>query len=450
MMQNDIPTADRELQRQNMQTALARAREQMDESQICLLLRKIGQLYLDESNAPEALTCFEEALKIAKKLQEKETESQLFGYKGFALKLLGNDDMALQAFQKAYGIAASLRRDGLMCDSLIQIAIIESNVGRKHEAIEHHEQAGKIARQMQDNPRKMRVASMLADNYYALEDFQKAKENYTEAYEIASILGNRAAECSFLTKRGNISLREEDLNSAISQYESALILASDLEDRSAEINILGGLFRANALKGDAGLATFYGERVIQLAHEIDYFEAEILNIQTLVTFLVEQKEYDKALSYLARGKQLAEKKQQEPEWLLTLLNTMAHTYYEARQNEQALETFMQVLRLAGQYSEMEMEVKTLGHISTILTDEKRFEEAEQTIQQALDIAGECQDDELVGNLQILRTLNYREQDEIQKAIVACESAIQSYSAIEAPQLATEANKLLSELRNLQP
>ena len=110
---------------------------------------------------------------------------------------------------------------------------------------------------------------------------------------------------------------------------------------------------------------------------------------------------------------------------------------------------MQVLRLAGQYSEMGMEVKTLGNISTILTDEKRFEEAEQTIQQALDIADECQDDELVGNLQMLRALNYREQDEIQKAIVACESAIQSYSAIDAPQLAAEANKLLSELRNLQ-
>jgi tetratricopeptide (TPR) repeat protein len=444
-MPNDTPPVDFDQYLQTLQATLTQAREKGEESQTCLLLKKIGQIYLDKKDAPEALTCFEEALQIAKKMQDKDAEAQLFGLKGLTLKLMGNYDMALAFFQKSHSIAAALQREALMCDALLQIAVIESEMGRYEAAIEALNQAMPVAIQMNDTARKMRAASLLADACYALEDFDNAEKNYAIANEAARDSRNPPAECTFITKRGNVSLRKGEIKAAIEHYERALVIASEAEDRGAEINILGGLFRANALAGDAGLAVFYGERVVQMARDVAYFEAEIINLHALATFLVEQKEYAKALVHLETARLLAEKNQ-SPEWLLTILMTQAQTHYEAGENTQALEDFSQALRHAQQYSDSENEAEILGFISAILTDEKRWGEAWGSIQQAIAIAADLHDPQLLGNSQMLLAMNCREQKDIANAIQACEAAIQAYREIDAPELLAQANALLSELK----
>jgi len=430
------------------QTSLARAREANNATQICLFLKKCGQIYLEKEDAPKALTCFEEALQIAKQIQEKETEAQLFGYKGLALKMLGNYGMALESFQKSNGIASSLHQPVLVCDALMQMAVLETDLNENQKAVDNLVQALEITEKNSDSQRKMRILSLLGDNYYALGDFDKAEKYYLTAYEIAGNVGNRSAECSFLTKRGNVSLRKGDKTTAIEQYEGALVIASELENRSAEINVLGGLFRANALGGDAGLATFYGERVIQLAHEINYFEAEIINIHALSTFLLEQKDFDKALSYLERARQLAEENQ-SPDWLLTILTIIGQAYYDKGENEQSLEVFSRVLHVSQMYSEKGIEAKTLGYIGSILADTKRFDEAHEQLQLAIDIAQELGDLQLIGNDQMLLALNYREQDDLQNAIQYCKAAVETYQKIPSQEMVEQADALLAELESQQ-
>ena len=58
----------------------------------------------------------------------------------------------------------------------------------------------------------------------------------------------------------------------------------------------------NALAKDVGLATFYGEKVIQLAGEIQHFEAEIANVHALASFFIDQAQYSKAISYIDQGR----------------------------------------------------------------------------------------------------------------------------------------------------
>ncbi len=445
-MLNDDQSFDLDQYLRGLQESLSKALGENNKTQACVLLKKLGQVYLDQKDAPEALTQFEEALKIAKQTQEKEIEAQLFGYRGLALKMLGNYSLALQSFQKSNGIASSLHHEVLICDSFIQIAMIKSELDRMDEAIADLNQAMEITIRNHDQPRKMRIASLLADAYYSLEDFGKAEENYIVAYEIARDTGNHSAECSFMNKRGNTSLRKGNLKATIGQYESAINLASDLEDRTAEINILGGLLRANALAGDAALAIFYGEQVIQLAREIGYFEAEITNMHTLATFLIDQKEFLKAFAYLKEAEQLAEQNQ-STHWLLTILITIAQAQYDSGENGQAIDDYTKALELAERYSEKGTEAKILGSLSAVLADEKRFDEVQKYTQRAIEIARELNDLKLLGDQQILLAFNYREQDDIQNAILYCEAAIKSYGEIHAAEMLEQANNLLFELRN---
>ena len=233
--------------------------------QKCAALTKLGQAYLDKKEAPDALTQFEQALKIVKKTDHMEIQARLFGFKGLALKMLGNYTLALQAFKRSNGIAANLGHNLLLCDSYHQLGSLKFEMGKPAEARSDLIQALEIAAREHDSVRKMMVAASLADNAYSLENFAEAQEYYGLAYEQARNLGYHQAECSFLNSLGNVSLTTGDPQTAIEQYDRALNIASAIHNRNAEINILGGLFRANALIKDVGLATFYGEKVIQFS-----------------------------------------------------------------------------------------------------------------------------------------------------------------------------------------
>jgi tetratricopeptide (TPR) repeat protein len=234
-MDDEMPEADNHIQL--LQEAVTRAGQQEDPALLCSALTNLGQAYLDIEEAPDALTQFNEALKIAnKKMDDKEIRAKLFGFQGLALKMLGNYDMALQSFRKSNGIASNIRHDLLQCDSFLQIGSLQSDMGNQTEAQESYIRAMDIAGKVQDGNRKMRIAGAMADTYHQQRDFKKALEYYGLACDQALALRNRAAECSFLTKMGNVSLSAGEPKTAISQYERALEIASLIKNRGAEIN----------------------------------------------------------------------------------------------------------------------------------------------------------------------------------------------------------------------
>jgi tetratricopeptide (TPR) repeat protein len=419
--------------------------QQDDPASKCVALMKLGQAYLDKKEAPDALTQFEEALKIVKKTKDKEIQSRLLGCKGLALKMLGNYGMALQSFRRSNGIASNLGHDFLLCDSYHQIGMLKSEMGNQADALDDLTQAFEIAARSQDSVRKMRIADALADNFYALKTFDKAREYYSLAFEQARNLGNHAAECSFLTKLANVSLAAGEPTTAIGQYERALDIASAIGNRGAEINILGGLFRANALANHADLAIVYGEKIIQLAREIDHLDAEITNIHALASFLIDQDQVSKAHSYLDEGQKLAEKNQSQ-EWLSAMLVASAMAYYKSGDLQAAVDKFKQALSIATGIGDKRSITKILGYLSVVEAERDQISESIIYSERALEFARELDDIGLAGEQQMLLAFNYRDVDQMDKAIQYCQAAIASYKDIRSSEMVERAEALLAELQ----
>src|SRR3970040_1233482 len=116
-----------------LQSAIEAARQEKASSQLWLLQRKLGQHFLEQGDAPKALTEFNEALKTVSKGDDKESLAQLLGFRGIALKEIGNFSLALQAIRKSHATAKEIRHDALTCDALIQMAILKSDMGRETE-----------------------------------------------------------------------------------------------------------------------------------------------------------------------------------------------------------------------------------------------------------------------------------------------------------------------------
>ena len=429
---------------QQLQDAVIKASQQDDPALKCVALMKLGQAYLDENEAPDALTQFEEALKIVKKTKDKETQSRLLGYRGLALKMLGNYSLALQTFKRSNGIASNHGHDLLTCDSYHQIGILKSEMGNQADAVDDLSRAFEIAARSQDNARIMRIANSLADNFYALKTFDKAREYYHLAFEQAQNLGDHPAKCSYLTKLANVSLAAGEPTIAIEQYERALNIASAIGNRGAEINILGGLFRANALANHAELAIVYGEKTIQLAREIDHFDAEITNIHALASFLIDHNQVSKALSYLDEGQKLAEKNQSQ-EWMSAMLVASAMAYQKSGDLQAAVDKFKQALSITTGIGDQHSITRILGYLSVVEAERGLLPESIIYAERALEFARELEDSSLAGEQQMLLAFNYRDLGQLDKAVQCCQEAIASYEDCGASEMVEKAETLLAEL-----
>jgi tetratricopeptide (TPR) repeat protein len=420
------------------------ARGQENESALVGLYRKLGQAYMDDGDAPQALTEFNEALKIVSKGEDKESFAQILGLRGLALKMIGNYSLAMQAFRKSNSLAVEINHPTLACDSFIQIAILHSEMGKIDDTLSSLDKALNIAVEQKDKTRKMRVYGLLGDNFLKQANPAKAAEYFQMAYETAQDLKNRAAEVSFITKSGNVHLLEGKMDRAIEKYERALSLASALEDRGAEINILGGLFRAYALAGDAHPATVYGEQAIHLAAGISHFEAEIANIQALASFLIEQGQAEKALPHLERGIQVA-REQVNPGWEMELLRMQGEAHLATDQVAQALMSWEAALTVADRLQDEAFMASMLGRIGVVQAENNDLEKSIVAAQQALEIALGVGDMKLAAEQQILLAFNFRDLDQKTKAIQFCKAAIASYESNSELELALRARTLLEEL-----
>jgi tetratricopeptide (TPR) repeat protein len=431
---------------QKAQADLANAREQENASQILFNLRRLGQLYLDGGDAPQALTHYNEALKLVADTDDMEAHAQILGFRGVALKLIGNFSLALQSFRKSNAVASSINHAALTCDSYIQIAMIKSEMGETTEAISNLSRAMAVAQEKNDLARKMRIASLLGDNFYKIEAFDKAVDYSVLGSEIARELRNQAAEVSFLTKVANIFLLEGEIKSAVGQYERALKIASAIEDRNAEINILGGLFRAHALDGDVRLATVYGDQVIHLARDSKHAEAEYSNIAAFASFLAEKGKVEDAIPYLERGLQIADE-QNNLDLKSDMLIRLGLAYSQQQQPAQALEEFNLALEMTRTVSDARTQARILGYIASLQADEGNLQASIAAAEGALSLAQELEIPELMAEQQILLAFNYRDLGQIEKAVHFCKAGIASYQDIGQTELTAQANTLLAELED---
>lgn len=442
-----LPPVDEPENYEQLRQAIAEAQEKGQTKTALVLLKKLGQAYMDAGDAPQALTEFNEAIKlVSNDSGEKDAFAQLLGLRGLALKLIGNYSLALQAFRKSNDLAREINHPALACDSLINLAALHAEMGKIDQALTVLTSTLEIATQSKDKVRKMRVYGLLGDNFLKQVEPAKALEYYRLAQGAAQGLENRAAECSFVTKMGNVLLLEGKSEPAIEQYERALKLASTLGDRNAEINILGGLFRAYALAGEVHPAQVYGEQAIHLAAQIEHVEAEISNLQALAAFLLEQGLLERVFPLLERGL-LVVRQQTNLGLQIELLNLQGQAYSLQEKYGDALESWNAALTLASNLQDEIAMAVLFGRMAAIFAETGELEKSIDCAEKALALAQAIEDPKLAAEQQLLLAFNFKDAGQTEKAAQVCQEAIQIYQTIGATEMAAQAQTLLTELEN---
>ena len=82
-------------------SALAQAETNGDLAAQNVLLGQLGRAHLDEAETLLALARFEQGLKVAQQLDDRESGARHLANQGIALTQIGNYALAMRAFRKA-------------------------------------------------------------------------------------------------------------------------------------------------------------------------------------------------------------------------------------------------------------------------------------------------------------------------------------------------------------
>ena len=219
-----------------------------------------------------------------------------------------------------------------------------ASLGQYSQALENHQQALAIAKEVGDRLGKAVAFISSGAIYQNLGQYSQALSQYQQALEVTKAIGDRTEEGRILSDIGNVLSRLRQYPQALDYYRRGLAIAQEVDDRKAEGRILDAISEIH-----------------------DNFEQHPLTLDS----------YPQALST----------RQAEAERLYQ----QATQQYKTSQFQAALQPFQQALALYQEIGDRRMEGVTRSNIALDYRRLGQYPKALEQFQQALDIAKEIDD-----------------------------------------------------------
>ncbi|KAF0108744.1 MAG: TPR-repeat-containing protein [Anaerolineaceae bacterium] len=245
-----------------------------DAAKICNWYGCQGSLLDLRFHPQDQIHWLEDALKSAKKVENREAEGAHLGNLGNAYFSLGDACKAIEFYENCLALHREIgdrRGEGA---GLCNLGNAYAALGDARKAIEFYEQALVIDREFGDRRGEGADLGNLGGAYAALGDARKAIEFYEQDLVIAREIGDRRGEGAALGNLGLAYAALGDARKAIEFYEQHLMIAREIGDRRGEGAALGNLGSAYAALGDARKAIEYHEKALVVMQEIGDKRAE--------------------------------------------------------------------------------------------------------------------------------------------------------------------------------
>jgi tetratricopeptide (TPR) repeat protein len=140
-----------------------RSRQQDNQQGLVSALTALGDLYHLRGNATHARTCFDEALEIARKLDEPIHVGRALSHYGAALARVHKEHDALELLTESLERLSDCQFPDEWIDALLHIATCKAGLGEFAEARRYAADTRVFARQLNSEPFEIRSAFLLAE-----------------------------------------------------------------------------------------------------------------------------------------------------------------------------------------------------------------------------------------------------------------------------------------------
>ena len=230
---------------------------------------------------PRALEVLGRALELARTLELWERQANILNNLGTLHITLGDYPLALENLKTAYELFQNLvpgTRSGAM--NLISLGHIYQEMGNRLEARVFYVRAREASHNAQDLLMEAVALNSLANVDLSAGDWASSRENFEEALNISQRVGARQYEIDNLDGLGQLYVALEDFDRAAHMHLTALAVAREIGDPEGETDALLNLGKDYSAINRADEALDYLKEGLSLAqglgHQPSVFEAHKL------------------------------------------------------------------------------------------------------------------------------------------------------------------------------
>ncbi|MEJ7654403.1 MAG: tetratricopeptide repeat protein [Chloroflexia bacterium] len=147
--------------------------------------------------------------RLRGRLDDPDARESSVGVLGTAYREVGQIRKAIESYEEALGLARDLNNRQSEGAWLGNLGLCYSDLGETKRAMKHHEQALVISLEIGNRQSEGNQLGNLGTCYYALEETERAKEYYEQALAIAQEIGDKRME-ELLQRNLEIPFRRSD------------------------------------------------------------------------------------------------------------------------------------------------------------------------------------------------------------------------------------------------
>jgi tetratricopeptide (TPR) repeat protein len=272
-----------------------------DYSTIAILHNELGTLYDSKSELDKAMSHYEKAYELYKKIKNRKGEAYTLGNIGNLYQLKGELDKSLEYYSQAFDLNQRIENLQGEAFDLGNIGNLYYSKGELDKALEYHLQALDIDRKIGDTQGEASDLDNIGNVYYSKGEVDKSLEYFSQVSGVAHRVGNIQGKAITLGNIGIVYQNKGDLDKALGSYSQALEILRRIGYTQEEATVLGNIGNVYRLKGDLDNALEYYSQSLEIDRRIGYTQGEAIQLGNIGIGYQLKGDLDKALEYTKKA-----------------------------------------------------------------------------------------------------------------------------------------------------
>lgn len=303
-----------------------------------IALNQLSDILLFKS-PQQSLTYGTEALKLAKKYNDKKNLGESYLSVAYALRYMGEYKAALDSLYITINFINEVNDKRLESQILNLIGLVHQDMGHDTLSLENYYKSFDIAEEIKDNYGMVTTLNNLGNFFMKNQNYQKAIEYFFKCLNIYEMAGNKQGIAQIYNNIGTVYQNQGDNNKALEYDLKAYEIIKKLPDYQIGLAyILNNLGVIYINLKDYEKATPYLLESISICKDLNLYEYLLANYNNLGIIYTEKGDYAKAIENLLEGLRLADKTKNIPSTTKYLLN-IGDVYYKQGKYVKALSYF---------------------------------------------------------------------------------------------------------------
>jgi serine/threonine protein kinase/tetratricopeptide (TPR) repeat protein len=352
-----------------------------------------GRVRIKSGDPESGLDFLNRALTLAIQLDNQEEKAAILQAIGVAYRLTDKPQEALKNYQESMAIKRQIGDKRGIAVSLNESAQAQVMLGRNAEALASYKEALQIRREIGDKRGIGDTLNDLANFYQERAQVDDALKLYKEALQINRDLGDDSGQALILNNIGTAYLSRGQYDDALTYYQQSLQLREKLKVPDDIAETVRNLAATNTKLGQYEAALSQYLKALDLWRSTGDKRGSAVTSYDMGSVFAYQGRYGAALNSRQDALKLFRDLKERSTWMVEALNGYGESLAQAGRGEEAQQHLDEALSLARELKNDNMISMTLRSQGDLLSYRGDFKAARGLYDQALQSANKAKDSE---------------------------------------------------------